>query len=173
VSSSASLEVPQALGQSMGLRTGHQVRVRLRPWASLAQGDAVQVEPEAVEDWETLELNPGHLEDSILQQVGVLAQGQLFTVWVHGQSCVRLRVLSCSPAPLVRLGAGTELIVSPKDRSAGGIRSRRSAGGSRRRRRGQCNAWGGGRASTGGCVLPLGAYRSQRTEEVLAEGAGV
>lgn len=118
VSSSAALEVPQALGQSLGLRTGQQVRVRLRPWASLVQGDAVQVEPEAVDDWETLELNPGHLEDSILLQVGVLAQGQRFPVWVHGQSCVRLRVLSSSPAPVVRLGPGTELIISPKERGA-------------------------------------------------------
>lgn len=51
-----------------------------------------------------------------LFQVGVLASGQEFPIWIRNNIQLRLRVTSTSPAPLVRLVPGTELAVAPKQR---------------------------------------------------------
>eukprot|EP00850_Spirogloea_muscicola_P022761 SM000310S11952 [mRNA] locus=s310:94517:99949:- [translate_table: standard] len=64
-----------------------------------------------------LEANRAFLEDHLLSQVGVVWEGQRLPVWVQHQACLQLRVLATTPAPLVRLTSGAQLIVAPKERS--------------------------------------------------------
>ena len=51
-----------------------------------------------------------------LLQVGVVHVGQAFSVWVRGQAVINLRPRTATPAPLVRLTAGAEVLVAPKPR---------------------------------------------------------
>lgn len=59
--------VPAALAAALGLRRG--AGVALRPLAGVEVAEAVVVEPLRDDDWEVLELNAGHLEGQLLEQV--------------------------------------------------------------------------------------------------------
>ncbi len=68
------VEVPAELARCLGLGDG--CRVALQPLLDAGAGrppiaESVQVEPAAESDWEVLEVNAGHVEDVMLQQVGV------------------------------------------------------------------------------------------------------
>eukprot|EP00897_Mesotaenium_endlicherianum_P010208 jgi/Mesen1/9215/ME000591S08541 len=133
------LEVPAKLAERMGLTDGTRVKVRLRKAQEVAQAERVMMEPASEDDWEMLQLNQAHLEDSILSQVAVLEEGQLLPIWVRSQACLTLRVLSCTPSPLVRLGPGSDLVIAPKERKK---QEPKGTGGS--------NSQAGGRAGAAG-----------------------
>ncbi|KIY92136.1 peroxin-1 [Monoraphidium neglectum] len=119
--SEGALGVPAALANCLGLRRG--APVQLRPLAGVPAAEAVIVEPLSGDDWEVLELNAGHLEDQLLEQVGVVAPGQALTMWAR-QAPARLLVTSLLPEGLAvaRLAPGTEVHIAPKPRvgAAGG-----------------------------------------------------
>ncbi|GAQ77615.1 Peroxisome biogenesis factor 1 [Klebsormidium nitens] len=115
-SSGNELEVPSSLARCLGLTAGLKVGVRAR--RDVADGEMIMVEPADEDDWEILELNKDYIEEQLLSQVGVLASGQEFPIWIRNTIQLRLRVTSTSPAPLVRLVQGTELAVAPKQRKS-------------------------------------------------------
>ena len=62
-------------------------------------------------------MNGAYAEGQVLNQVGVVAAGQVFPFWVRNQAVVRLRVTSTAPGPVVRLVRGSELVIAPIARS--------------------------------------------------------
>ena len=62
--------------------------------------------------YEALGLQAGQAEGSLLQQAGVVCEGQPLTCWVGGQP-LELDVLEVVPPPAGRLVPGTEVIVLP------------------------------------------------------------
>ncbi|KAH9258221.1 hypothetical protein BASA81_003270 [Batrachochytrium salamandrivorans] len=111
------LQCPKALAEQTGLYSPHSDHgVLLNVYAVRACEIATRVDldPETVEDWETLEKHAGFVEEQLLGQIGVVFPHQTFTVWVANLP-VKLRVLECGNKP-VRLGNNTELVVTPKPR---------------------------------------------------------
>eukprot|EP00850_Spirogloea_muscicola_P020075 SM000206S06284 [mRNA] locus=s206:224727:231723:- [translate_table: standard] len=106
-------------GRAVVLRraSGARVLVRAVPHRAVPPARDVWLEPATPDDWEMLEANRAFLEDHLLAQVGVVWEGQRLPVWVQHQACLQLRVLATTPAPLVRLTSGAQLIVAPKERS--------------------------------------------------------
>jgi len=65
----STLGVPSVLAACLGLRQG--ALVQLRPLGGVACAEAVVVEPLTGDDWEVIDLNAGHLEEKLLEQVRV------------------------------------------------------------------------------------------------------
>lgn len=79
----------------------------------------VDVEPLTPDDWEVLKLDAGFVESNLLSQICVLAPGQVFPVWVHGQSKIQLQVTHIHSGgqgvnAAIRLARDTEVAVAPK-----------------------------------------------------------
>ena len=55
-------------------------------------------------------------EEFLTLQVGVVAVGQPFPVWVNAQTALTLKVSAAVPADLVRLVLGAEMAVAPRPR---------------------------------------------------------
>jgi len=118
VSAGHELEVPLALADCLGVREGDVVRVMGRATAPVAT--AVEVAPEAEEDWRAVLAAAAEMETGLLRQVGVAAEGQTFPFWsadrAEGAGPLRLRATAVTPrAPggVARLGLETELRVAP------------------------------------------------------------
>ena len=118
VSAGHELEVPLALADCLGVREGDVVRVMGRATAPTAT--AVEVAPEAEEDWRAVLAAAAEMETGLLRQVGVAAEGQTFPFWpadrAEGAGPLRLRATAVTPrAPggVARLGLETELRVAP------------------------------------------------------------
>lgn len=112
------LQCPQALAEQTGLysprHADHGVLLNVYAVRACEVAPRVDLDPETVEDWETLEKHAGFVEEQLLGQMGVVFPHQTFTVWVANLP-VKLRVLECGNKP-VRLGNNTELVVTPKPR---------------------------------------------------------
>lgn len=111
---SSQIEVPEALAECIGLADGTRVHVRVL--SDLSRASKVEIEPASEDDWEVLELNADYLEEQILNQVGVLHEGQRFPVWVQGQTILILHAVATAPRKLVQLVHGAELVVTPMTR---------------------------------------------------------
>ncbi|KAI8588343.1 P-loop containing nucleoside triphosphate hydrolase protein [Geranomyces variabilis] len=109
------VEIDAQYGRALGLREGQTVNVEF--CKDVAVGRSVNVEPLSVDDWEILELHAGYLEAQFLNQVRVVWKDQILTVWVHGQTVIKLKVIETDPdAPCVTLDTDAEVIVAPKQR---------------------------------------------------------
>ncbi|KAJ3293122.1 Peroxisome biosynthesis protein pex1 [Borealophlyctis nickersoniae] len=109
------LEIDTQYGRVLGLVDGQKVSVEFCKDAPA--GNSVHVEPLTADDWEILELHAGYLEEQLLNQVRVVYKDQIFTVWVHQQTIIRLLVVETNPAgKCVKLGVDAEVIVAPKQR---------------------------------------------------------
>ncbi|KAI8922094.1 P-loop containing nucleoside triphosphate hydrolase protein [Powellomyces hirtus] len=109
------IEIDHQYGQALGLRDGQQVNVEF--CKNISSGRSVNVEPLTIDDWEILELHAGYLEEQFLNQVRVVWKNQILTVWVHGQTIIRLKVVETDPdADCVLLDTNAEVIVAPKQR---------------------------------------------------------
>jgi hypothetical protein len=64
------LGVPSVLAACLSLRPG--ALVQLVPLRGVPAAEAVIVEPLTGDDWEVIDLNAGHLEERMLEQVGLL-----------------------------------------------------------------------------------------------------
>eukprot|EP00884_Botryococcus_braunii_P019130 jgi/Botrbrau1/5900/Bobra.0366s0078.1 len=109
------LEVPAGLALALGLMEGSRVAVRALPNVPAAL--SVTVEPSSPDDWELVEMNADHMEEQLLNQVGVASVGEPIPFWVRGQAALRLTVSAAEPGPLVRLVQGTEVAVAPRPRA--------------------------------------------------------
>ncbi|KAJ3326477.1 Peroxisome biosynthesis protein pex1, partial [Gonapodya sp. JEL0774] len=135
------VEVDADFGQALGLKEGQKVTVSVARNVKVAT--RVDVEPLSEDDWEIMvgcvframhqvrrssyileqELHAGLLEQQLLSQLRVVFVDQVVTVWVRGQTVIRLKVLSFEPSlSCVRLDNDSEVIVAPK------VRRRRDAG---------------------------------------------
>ncbi|ORZ02500.1 P-loop containing nucleoside triphosphate hydrolase protein, partial [Syncephalastrum racemosum] len=84
---------------------------------NVAECTTVHVEPHTEDDWEILELHAGYVEENLLSQLRVVYPGQLFCVWIHGKTLVRLRVGELDPKQgYLKLNTNSEVIVAPKVR---------------------------------------------------------
>ena len=127
------VEIPSMLGECLGLRHGMFVLLLplFQPISMPPSASSVTLEPLTEDDWEVLEANASHVEEVVLQQTAVLAQGQLVPLWLRGQALIRLQVTSCQLPPsssssggdprsllskVVRVTDGCELHVAPKMR---------------------------------------------------------
>ncbi|KAJ3177904.1 Peroxisome biosynthesis protein pex1 [Geranomyces variabilis] len=109
------IEIDAQYGRALGIREGQTVHVEF--CKDVAIGRSVNVEPLTVDDWEILELHAGYLEAQFLNQVRVVWKDQILTVWVHGQTVIKLKVIETDPdAPCVTLDTDAEVIVAPKQR---------------------------------------------------------
>ncbi|KAH7654466.1 peroxin-1 protein [Dioscorea alata] len=114
-SRSNAIEVAQKLAECISLPDGTKVQVKAV--ANLPTAGEVSIEPSTEDDWEILELNSEHAEESILKQVGIVHEGMKFPLWLHGHVVVVFRVTSTSPKQsVVQLVPGTEVVVAPKTR---------------------------------------------------------
>lgn len=62
-----SVQVAQLYAECIGLLDHTFVRVKVTP--NVPKADWVSVEPDTVDDWEILELNSKHAQETILKQV--------------------------------------------------------------------------------------------------------
>ena len=69
-----------------------------------------------MDDWEILEAEAGHLEEQLLNQVGVVQVGSPLGLWAHNRVLIRVKVTAVEPGPVARLGMGTEVRVAPRAR---------------------------------------------------------
>ncbi|KAI9592090.1 P-loop containing nucleoside triphosphate hydrolase protein [Syncephalis fuscata] len=109
------LEIDGQFGHAVGLESGQTVNVKFQRKVTMAH--TIQLEPYSPDDWEIMELHAGYFEEQLLNQVGVVYQNQLLTVWVQQRTLIRLRVVSTDPdEPCVRLGVDVEVHIAPKVR---------------------------------------------------------
>ncbi|OZJ02749.1 hypothetical protein BZG36_03349 [Bifiguratus adelaidae] len=112
------IEIDPQFAQGLGLADGAKVQIAFpKPIPGIAS--SIHVEPFSADDWEIMELHAGYLEENLLAQLRVVWVGEIVTVWIHGRTLVRLKVVETSPAlPCVRLDTNVEVIVAPKVRRA-------------------------------------------------------
>ncbi|KAI8073284.1 P-loop containing nucleoside triphosphate hydrolase protein [Gongronella butleri] len=111
------LEMDPQLGTAIGLSEGQKITVEF--CRSVPECSTVNVEPYTEDDWEILELHAGYVEENLLSQLRVVYSNQLFCVWIHGKTLVRLKVAEIQPKhAFVKLTSNTEVIVAPKVRKA-------------------------------------------------------
>ena len=108
-----SVEVPSAVAAAAGITDGARCAVRA---VGCPPAQSVVVEPASADDWEVLEQNADYVEGQLLQQVGVVVEGQPFPVWIRGQSVLTLRPVSVVPGPMAQLTAGSEVAIAPRTR---------------------------------------------------------
>lgn len=116
-SAGASVDVPVALAEGLGLPEGLLVSVRAKPQAVVAA--SVSVEPVDEDDWEVASLNAEAIEGSLLTQLGAVAVGQAFPFWPDETRPLRLRCTAVEPAgaKVCRIAPDTELVVAPRVRA--------------------------------------------------------
>jgi len=80
---------------------------------------SVMVQPHSTDDWEVVELQASFIEEHLLAQIAVLMPGMIFTVWIHGQMPVRLRVdlTDSNRAECFLLDRNSELVIESKKRA--------------------------------------------------------
>lgn len=106
-----SIEVPAALAEALGLRTGQAIRMSA---VDLPKAHSLWVCPESAADWEAANRDAETLKDQVLMQILAAQVGQRLPLWVRGTECIWVQVDRAEPAaPAVRLAAGTDLIVAP------------------------------------------------------------
>eukprot|EP00899_Mesostigma_viride_P012537 jgi/Mesvir1/21284/Mv21678-RA.2 len=106
--------ISSALAACLNLKEGRAVR--LTACRDVPPAVSVSIEPASADDWEMLELNKDYVEEQLLNQVGVLEQGQRFPFWVRRKTLLHLRAVAMEPATLVKLVRGAELFVAPVSR---------------------------------------------------------
>jgi len=114
----ATLQVPAALAQALGLPA--VLFVSVRALAPLPRALRVTVQPEDADDWEATELGAADVEARLLQQAVLAQTGSLIPFHPPGGGPpIRLRVLGGVPdAPLLLMHHSTELHVAPVVRGA-------------------------------------------------------
>ncbi|KAG8831700.1 Peroxisome biosynthesis protein pex1 [Serendipita sp. 399] len=107
------LEIDPQLASSLNFSEGEIVELALLHHLPIAK--SISTEPVSSDDWEILELHAQYVEDNLLSQVRVAADGQQINVWVMGKTLIRFRVLSIDPptGPCL-LSTATELVIAPK-----------------------------------------------------------
>ena len=104
-----------ALGLALGPGIPEGALVRCRPAPGLPPCSRAVTAPSQRQgpgSYEALGLQAGQAEGSLLQQAGVVCEGQPLMCWVGGQP-LELDVLEVVPPPAGRLAPGTEVIVLP------------------------------------------------------------
>ncbi|KZP06169.1 hypothetical protein FIBSPDRAFT_764845, partial [Athelia psychrophila] len=82
---------------------------------------SVGAESVSADDWEIIEIHPGHVEDPILGQVRVAKIDQEIKLCVLGRTRVSLRVVSLDPqskSDALLLTTNTEVHIAPKPRNS-------------------------------------------------------
>ncbi|KAG8859203.1 Peroxisome biosynthesis protein pex1 [Serendipita sp. 411] len=107
------LEIDPQLASSLGFSEEEVVELALLHNLPIAK--SISTEPLSPDDWEILELHAQYVEENLLSQVRVAADGQQINVWVMGKTLIRFRVLSIDPpsGPCL-LSTATELVIAPK-----------------------------------------------------------
>ncbi|KAK9802910.1 hypothetical protein WJX73_005371 [Symbiochloris irregularis] len=100
--SASEVEIPRELAACLHLPEGTTVQIKAR--SEVPAAEMVTVEPASEDDWEMVELNAAHVEQTLLNQAGVACEGQAFPVWVPGGNVLRLR--PASSASEADLGPG-------------------------------------------------------------------
>eukprot|EP00208_Stichococcus_sp_RCC1054_P007212 CAMPEP_0206141208 /NCGR_PEP_ID=MMETSP1473-20131121/12132_1 /ASSEMBLY_ACC=CAM_ASM_001109 /TAXON_ID=1461547 /ORGANISM="Stichococcus sp, Strain RCC1054" /LENGTH=672 /DNA_ID=CAMNT_0053535677 /DNA_START=68 /DNA_END=2082 /DNA_ORIENTATION=+ len=111
----SAIDIPSKLAQLLDIPHGTVVDLEAVP--DLPVASTVTVEPADSDDWELVELHAHHMEEQILNQMGMIAVGQPFPFWVKGQTALRLKASSAVPADIVRLQPGSEVAVAPRLRA--------------------------------------------------------
>ena len=127
--SQALVEIDAVYGRQLGLYHGQEVAliVHLRP----PEVTTINVEPVTAQDWTTIELHAGFLEEHLLSQLRVIPnpsafddshQPQQLTIHLSPTSTANLVVASTSPAqsksqPFLKIAPNAEVIVAPKSAS--------------------------------------------------------
>jgi peroxin-1 len=105
------------LGLAIGLVDGQKIMVEF--CRNVPECSTVSVEPLTEDDWEILELHAGYVEENLLSQLRVVYTNQVFCVWIHGKTLVKL-VVSGDLDPkgeFAKLTNMSEVIVAPKVRN--------------------------------------------------------
>jgi Peroxisome biogenesis factor 1, N-terminal len=116
------VEVPKELADSLKLPSGEPVSLTLAP--GLPTATLVHASVRSAADWEVLEVDAEHLTSSVLAQLKVVRAGDEVPVWVRGQSSVRIRIETVSPASTALLQNDTILSIQPPAPPVGGAESR-------------------------------------------------
>ncbi|KAI8923030.1 P-loop containing nucleoside triphosphate hydrolase protein [Entophlyctis helioformis] len=112
------IEIDASYARALGLVEGQRVSATFV--RDIQEAASVSVEPATIDDWEILELHAGYLEEQVLNQLRIVYPGQTFTIWVHHQACITLKLVSLDPDNqlCLRLSENAEIIVAPKTRDA-------------------------------------------------------
>lgn len=110
------VEVSRPFAAILGLVEGEIVTLAAVPDAPVAA--QVMVQPHSVDDWEVVEIHANFIEEHLLAQIAVLTPGQVFPVWIHGHTQVRLRVdaRDDNKGDCFMLGRDSELAIESKQR---------------------------------------------------------
>lgn len=114
VSEAGKVSISSRLGSLLHIPEGASVVIT--PLSSVSEAKTVTLEPASSDDWEVVELNAEYIESRLLENCGVVSAHRSLPIWIQGQM-VALKVTSTDPQQeVVRLAAGTEILVAPRPR---------------------------------------------------------
>lgn len=118
VSEAGKVSISSRLGNLLQIPEGASVVIT--PLSTVSEARSVTLEPASSDDWEVVELNAEDIEGRLLEICGVVSAHRSLPIWIQGQM-VALRVTATEPQKdVVRLVAGTEIMIAPRPRSRKG-----------------------------------------------------
>lgn len=116
VSESGKVSISSRLGNLLHIPEGSSVVIT--PLSSVSEAKSVTLEPASSDDWEVVELNAEDIEGRLLEKCGVVSAHRSLPIWVQGQMVALKIVATEPPHDVVRLVAGTEILIAPRPRIA-------------------------------------------------------
>lgn len=114
VSESGKMSISSRLANLLQIPEGASVVIT--PLSTVSEARTVTLEPASSDDWEVVELNAEDIEGRLLEMCGVVSAHRSLPIWIQGQM-VALRVTATDPRQdVVRLAAGTEIMIAPRPR---------------------------------------------------------
>jgi Peroxisome biogenesis factor 1, N-terminal len=110
------IDVPQKLGEALGLQEGDIVRPEVVSGLPVAK--QIHASVASADDWEVVECNAENLTKALLLQVQVVRKGDTLPIWIRGQSTVNVVIQSAQPQDVVLLKNDTIVSIEPPQKPA-------------------------------------------------------